>query len=64
MSEINKLKVIAGNFTKLLMFVLTLYVRYFTKYLGTYRQTYRQFYFVTQKTDIAIVAVSQDKTFL
>ena len=31
------------------MFVLTLYVRYFSRYLGTYRHTYRKFNFEIQE---------------
>ena len=35
------------------MFVLTLYVRYFSRYLGTYRHTYRQLYI--QKVSFYII---------
>ena len=45
-----KTEELVGNFTEFWVFVLTLYMRYFSRYLGTYIYTeiytYRKFHFI------------------
>ena len=46
--SLKKQKVLVGNFTEFQMFVLTLYMQFFSRYLHTYRYAYRKFHFIIQ----------------